>query len=61
MELDRLPQHALLVEHLDAIVVAIGNHDAPIRQRHNMRRAPEADQDCHRRDGRAHVVGFGFG
>jgi hypothetical protein len=26
-----------------------------------MRRTPEADQDCHRRDGGAHVVGFGFG
>ena len=61
MALDRQPQLALRVEDLDAIVVAICNHNAPIRQRHNMRRTPEADQDCHRRDGGAHVVGFGFG
>jgi hypothetical protein len=61
MALDRQPQLALRVEDLDAIVVAICNHNAPIRQRHNMRRTPEADQDCHRRDGGAHVVGFRFG
>ena len=61
MVLDRQPQLALPVEDLDAIVIAVRNRNAPIRQRHHMSRTSEANQYCHRRDGRAHVVGFGFG
>ena len=43
---DRQPQLALPVEDLDAVVVAVRDHDATIRQRHHMRRTPEADQYC---------------
>ena len=44
MELDRQPQLALPIEHLDTIIVAVSNRNAPISQRRHMCRTPEADQ-----------------